>query len=200
MVIFLINYIPNMCHFVGLTGTVYCIGDGPEEMKVLLESELRLFKSETELQEGICRHIFTLMTRDSVTALQSELQDCSLWHERVETCMRLLRGRVPQTTQYIRSLLEAMYVRIGAARRAEAAPRALRSRLVLLRARGAGGRARAACSLQRYSRQPLHVRELGTPMAYAADDLRAPAIVNQYLDSDLLEEYDNSNVCQTYLL
>ncbi|XP_063537569.1 fatty acid synthase-like [Cydia strobilella] len=187
----------------GMTGTVFCLGGGPDEFVAELERQLRVACSddkEATLQEEVARHMCALMGVAS-PQLDDALRDAQTWPLKVEASVRALRGRVTYSMQYARLLIEAAYARVTVAlRRAPPAPRALRSRVVLLRSPGAGAGAPSALSLQRYSREPLVVHDLCAPLPHAADDLRAAAIINRYLDEETKQYFVNKNLCHTYLL
>lgn len=175
------------------------MGDSPDKTAVLLERALSPYPDEVALQEAVLRRMFTLMARDSGADVEGALRSCSLWSARVDACVRLLLGHVPHSAQYARALLVAAYARIGAARRAVTPTRVLGSRLVLLRTCCEHDHVRDTCSLQRYSQQPLLVRDLATPMAHVAADLRVSAIINSCLEDDILQTFEKKNLCDTYL-
>lgn len=175
------------------------MGDGPDETTATLERALSPYSGEAALQEAVTRHMFALMARGSGADVEGALRSCSSWSARVDACVRSLLGHVPHSAQYARALLVEAYTRIGAARRAATPTRTLRSRLVLLRACCEHDCVRDTCSLQRYTQQPLHVRDLAVPLAHVAADLRVSAIINSCLDDDILQAFEKKNLCDTYL-
>ncbi|XP_047033191.1 fatty acid synthase-like [Helicoverpa zea] len=182
----------------GLTGTLYCIGFAPDELKVELDEQLSEFASEEELQNAVARHMFTLMAGGDARGLGG-LQAARTWAQKVELCVRTLLGRVPHSAQYARALLETALSRIQRARAHVPRVRALRSRLVLLRAAAARPQPPAR-ALQQHSERPLRVHQLTSPLAHATADLQCAAVINRYLHPDILQHFDNKNICDTYLL
>nr|XP_049699201.1 uncharacterized protein LOC126055185 [Helicoverpa armigera] len=182
----------------GLTGTLYCIGFAPDELKVELEEQLSEFAREEELQNSVARHMFTLMAGGDARGLGG-LQAARTWAQKVELCVRTLLGRVPHSAQYARALLETALSRIQRARAHVPRVRALRSRLVLLRAAAARPQPPAR-ALQHHSQLPVVVHQLTSPLAHATADLQCAAVINRYLHPDILQHFDNKNICDTYLL
>ncbi|XP_073948505.1 fatty acid synthase-like [Choristoneura fumiferana] len=195
----------------GLSGTVFCLGGGPDECQAELEHHLREATASSvggnaedkqALQQALVRHICTLMGGGSSLQLEVAKRDTFSWQEEVMASVRALRGRVAHSTQYARALIEASYARVIRARehaQAQVAPRALRSRVVLLRSPTPQA-APDPHPLQRYSQLPLGVHDLRAPLTCAPDDLRVAAIIHQYVDDEVLKEFDNKNLCETYLL
>ncbi|XP_063628534.1 fatty acid synthase-like [Cydia splendana] len=189
----------------GMTGTVFCLGGGPEDFLTALEEQINTAcageDSEQVLQDTVARHMCALMGSAS-TQLATALRNASTWREKVDVSVSVLRGRVTYSAQYARALIEAAYARVTQARNArariQATPRALQSRVVLLRSPTAVSA--SPHPLQRYTRLPLAIHDLRAPLAHATDDLRVAAIVNQYLDDEVLQEFENKNICETYLL
>nr|XP_049699193.1 fatty acid synthase isoform X6 [Helicoverpa armigera] len=182
----------------GLTGTLYCIGFAQDELKVELDEQLSEFAREEELQNSVARHMFTLMAGGDARGLGG-LQAARTWAQKVELCVRTLLGRVPHSAQYARALLETALSRIQRARAHVPRVRALRSRLVLLRAAAARPQPPAR-ALQHHSQLPVVVHQLTSPLAHATADLQCAAVINRYLHPDILQHFDNKNICDTYLL
>ncbi|XP_063540957.1 fatty acid synthase-like isoform X1 [Cydia strobilella] len=189
----------------GMTGTVFCLGGGPEDFLAALEEQINTAcageDSEQVLQNAVARHMCALMGSAS-TQLETALRNASTWREKVDVSVSVLRGRVTYSAQYAQALIEAAYARVTQARnaraRVQATPRALQSRVVLLRSPTAVSA--SPHPLQRYTRLPLAIHDLSAPLAHATDDLRVAAIVNQYLDDEVLQEFENRNLCTSYLL
>ncbi|KAJ0172968.1 hypothetical protein K1T71_011144 [Dendrolimus kikuchii] len=184
---------------IGYTGTVFCVGFLPDEFKSILEEQLKEYKTEEELQDGVLRHMFGLMTKgNSSNVVEQALGNESGWGEKVEACVRALLGHVSHSAQYARSLIEAAYGRILRAREYSAQLPPLRSQLVLLRAATPASLSTRAAPLTSYSLQPLIQHQLVAPLAQVLSDLRCASIINKYLSSAILEEFKNENLCETY--
>ncbi|KAL0818125.1 hypothetical protein ABMA28_008651 [Loxostege sticticalis] len=177
----------------GLTGTVYCIGAAPDQFKSILQEELRDFSSVDALQEAVIHHMYGLMGGKC----EVEYNESASWHEKVESCVRALKGRVPLSTQYVRAQFEVTLARLLQSMQYIPHLKPLRSQLVLL------------CPddpkitpqlLQKYSQQRIVVHQLGSPLAHALKDLRCATVVNQHLHPDILHAFNKKNLCDTYLL
>ncbi|KOB52337.1 Uncharacterized protein OBRU01_26074, partial [Operophtera brumata] len=100
----------------GKTGTVFCIGDGPDGIRAQVEEQLADFSTEEALQAGIIAHMFGLMSVEDTELIKSVIKSYSSWEQRVEACLSALLGRVSHSAQYVRAVLEAAYARINTAR------------------------------------------------------------------------------------
>ncbi|KOB69211.1 Uncharacterized protein OBRU01_17234 [Operophtera brumata] len=181
----------------GQTGTVFCIGDGPEEVKSLIKEQLREYKNEDTLQIGLVQHMFTLMTGESAVSLKNI--EGVTWRQRVDICVRTLLGHVPHSAQYARSLIEAAYARIATTFNYNAELIALKSNVVVLRALSPHSASSVPCTLHRYSQQPISIYNLTTPLAHVTRDMRCASIINKHLSKEILEEFEVKNLCETYL-
>ncbi|KOB69632.1 Uncharacterized protein OBRU01_16490, partial [Operophtera brumata] len=179
------------------TGTVFCIGDGPEDIKAQVEEQLADFLTEEALQAGIIAHMFGLMSVEDTELIKSVIKSSSSWEQRVEACLSALLGRVSHSAQYVRAVLEAAYARINTARTYHSLPHKLQSKIVLMRTKSSFTLSNDV-TLQHFSEQPVDVHELATPLAYATKDLRCASIINRYLPDDLLKTYENCNLCIPY--
>ncbi|XP_028159018.1 fatty acid synthase-like [Ostrinia furnacalis] len=173
----------------GYDGIVYCIGDAPEQFKMLLEAELQGFD-----EDGLIRHMFGLMGGKYGVAFS----EGSSWEEKVDVCVRALLGRVPQSAQYVRSQFNAALARLIQATQYTPCLKPLRSRLILIRPNSF--KSLDPEPLQKYSHQPITVHNLSSSLAHALKDLRCATIINQHLDPELREEFEKKNLCETYLL
>ncbi|XP_075983865.1 fatty acid synthase-like [Anticarsia gemmatalis] len=186
----------------GLTGTVFCVGCAPDEFHKELNEQLSEFASEEQLQDGVLRHMYTLMAGSDTALLEKALENTTSWSQKIDACVRTLLGRVSHSAQYARALIETAVARITQVRQYSAVARPLRSRLVLLRAATAHVTQQHSVlqSLQRYSQQPVSVHQLKAPLSHVAADLNCAAIINENLDSTILEDFSAKNICDTYLL
>ncbi|CAB3246473.1 unnamed protein product [Arctia plantaginis] len=182
----------------GLTGKVFCVGCAPHELPDELSIQLAEFENEDQLQNGILRHIYTLMGGEAFTLLEDISQKtCS---EKIEAYVRILLGRVAHSGQYARTLMEYAVARINYMLNYKGYDgRQLRSQIVLLRAALGHAQLQQAV-LQKLSKQTVVVHQLGSSLANITSDLRCAAIINEYLDSAILDDFETKNICNTYLL
>lgn len=185
--------------FLGLTGSVYCLGCAPDEVVPLIEDKLSEFKTEEQLQNAVVQHMFKLMVGDVTADLEEAVKTATTWAQKVDACVRTLLGRVSHSAQYARAFIEAALARIYRLRGYVAPARALRSQLVLLRAVTAHTTA-APLALQQHSQKPIAVYQLSAPLAHAASDIRCASIINEYLDPTILDDFEKRNLCDAYLV
>ncbi|XP_052738819.1 fatty acid synthase-like [Bicyclus anynana] len=186
----------------GLTGTIFCIGGGPDEVLHEIDEKLAKFETEQLLQVAIAQHIFKLMVNDDAPGdlnLENELKNISTWKEKVAFCVQKLLGRIDHSIQYAKEYIEAVYARLVQVRRYHSEPRPLRSLLISIRPWSLTSESNRI-PIQSYSQQKVVEYELQVPLAHAAHDMRCAAIVNRHLDKDILEEFDNFNLCETYTI
>lgn len=187
----------------GLTGTVFCVGGTPEEIQAALMDQIRGYETEEALQDAVARYMYGLMT-DNTEGLDQALVNVTSWHDKIEAYVRTLLGRVPHSAHYARSWIEAAYTRISQLRSYKTQPRQLRSKLILLRASSLStdlsSNEATTISMQRYSKQPLVVYQLRAPLAQATYDLRCGAIINRHLNDEIQQAYNESNLCESYLI
>ncbi|CAG4933467.1 unnamed protein product [Colias eurytheme] len=184
----------------GLTGIVYCIGGAPKEIQTQFASKLQEFKDEISLQEAVGKHMVKVMSGQNSAALDKAFEKAPTWKEKVDICVRDLRGRVNHSAQYAKELIETAYSRILQVRNYASKPQKLRSLLVLMKPNDLSTKLEGKSSLQDYSLQPIVEYKLKAPLAHAAQDLRCAGIINRHLDEDILEAFEQKNLCETYLL
>ncbi|XP_038216608.1 fatty acid synthase-like [Zerene cesonia] len=184
----------------GLTGKVYCIGGAPEEIQMQFASKLQEFKDETSLQKAVGRHMVKLMLGQNSASLDKAFEMALTWEDILDSCVRDLRGRVNHSAQYARELIETAYLRILQVRNYSPNLEKLRSQLILMKPNDWIAKFSSKSSLQDYSAQPIIEYELKAPLAYAVQDLLCAGIINRHLDEDVLEAFDNKNLCDTYLI
>ena len=186
----------------GITGTVFCIGGAPSDVQAVIEEKLKDFKTEEELQNAVLRHMFSLVCSHVTEDLNSVLQKNMSWEEKVSLSVHLMSGQIMHSNQYAKELVNAAYGRIVQARRYNEEPRQLRSQLISLKP--SSGHAQSnesnASSLQKHSLQKVKEYQLDSPFAFAAQNLQCSAIINRHLDDDILEAFNNKNLCETYIL
>ncbi|XP_026332436.1 fatty acid synthase-like, partial [Hyposmocoma kahamanoa] len=186
----------------GLTGTVFCVGGTPEDIQATLLDQISEYETEEALQDAVARYMYSLMTGNT-ERIEQALTNVSSWNEKIDAYVRTLLGKVPHSAQYARAWIEAAYTRIAHLRTYKLQPRQLRSKLILLRASlstGSPSIAETAAIMQRYSKQPVAVYQLRAPLAYATYDLRCGAIINRHLDDEIQQAYNETNLCETYLI
>lgn len=179
-----------------MTGTVFCLGCAPVEIRKELNNQLAEFGSVKQLQDGVLRHMYKLMVENDTKGLDNALQNLDTWTEKIDTCVRILLGRVSHSAQYARGLLECTMARIQQLQRNVATVRQLRSQLILLRA---VHNPPDFNNLQRHSLKPLVIHQLNTPLAHITKDLQCAAIINEHLDPAILDTFATMNICDTYL-
>ncbi|CAG5024465.1 unnamed protein product [Parnassius apollo] len=184
----------------GLTGTVFFVGESPEEIQSTIKERLKEYNSDEALQIAVAKHIVKLMVGGASTdELAIALCRVPTWQEKVEECLRFILGRVSHSVQYMQELIESAYGRIKQVLCYDLKVRALRSKLILIRAASSAGNPEAL-TLQSHSQQPISIYQLRAPLAYTTEDLRCSAVINSHLNTEILEAFEKKNLCDTYLL
>ncbi|XP_050353036.1 fatty acid synthase-like [Nymphalis io] len=183
----------------GWTGTVFCIGGSPNEICKTINNKLQEYDTDVALQVAVIKHIFILMTGADTKELDCVLSNSMTWQERVECCVQNLRGRVGYSNQFTRELIETTYSRVAQLRSSSAESRAIQSQLVSMRSKSPDDH-ETDSSLQCYSKNPVIEYDLNVPFSYLTKDPQCAAIINRHLDKDILKEFENTNLCETYLI
>lgn len=196
--------VANFNFISGITGTVFCIGGSPSEIQAVFEDKLKNFNTNEELQNGVLRHIFSLISSEITDDLNRVLGKNISWEEKVALSVHLMSGKIMYSNQYAKELIKASYERIVQARKYNSEPRQLRSKIISLRPSLLSPyndyNDNNVPVLQNYSLQKVIQYQLDSPFAFAAYNLQCSAIINRHLDDDILEAFNNKNLCETYIL
>ncbi|KAI5632208.1 acyl transferase domain-containing protein [Phthorimaea operculella] len=177
----------------GYTGTIYCVGGTPEDICSTLGTQFGN-TDPAQLQNDLIHHAYTLITKTTSDVLNAKLQDTEDWEVKVEVFMDMINGQCSFSKQYLRCYINAIYNRILLARDYVWDQRLLKSKVVVLKAKLPVSSTDSSTTL------PYTVHELHTTLPHALDDLKCSAIVNKYLDPNILEEFDKGNHCETVLV
>ncbi|XP_072934710.1 uncharacterized protein [Epargyreus clarus] len=183
----------------GREGTIFCVGETPQELKDTIEDMIRSFnKDGMKLEDAVAKHMVNLVKEDdkAFSKIETEVYEARDWEEKVDICVEEIVGHNGHTSQFIRALLNAALGRIEQFRVYESEPFELRSKIVLLHSASTF----EPITMQRYSKQPIVVHDLDTLLGQVAQDLRCATIINQHLGSEVLDLFENNNLCETYLL
>ena len=145
--------------------------------------------------------MFHLMTGQEGFELEQELKKTDNWSDKIEICMKGLRGLVHFSIEHRRTILESAYNRILLAREYEPDFK-LNSELVLIKGIPHPKAEELAedYSLSKYTNKPVKVFQIESDHASAPYDVRVPNIVNKLLDPNLLQEFKKKNLCEFYYL
>lgn len=175
--------------FAGLTGTVFCLGGSPEELRTDMENRLEEMP-DCELQNELIQHISSLATSSSLQSLKTDLLKLQNFDEKVQLCIKKLQGQIPFSSQYLSDFIKSAYARIGFARHYKYDLPLLKANLILIRT-----------LLPITSNFPVTTSyELPVSIAYALDNLECSAIINKLLEPHVLEDFKNRNLCESYLI
>ncbi|XP_028026866.1 fatty acid synthase-like [Bombyx mandarina] len=176
----------------GILGTVFCLGSAPEDVKPIIERELAAFTTEDQLQLEILKHIFKLLTANDPSDLEKALPPLSSWNEKIESCIKMMTGQIAQTKQYVEALIQSVYAKILSIKQYDSSTLPiLKSRVIVLRS--------PDCSIIS-SPSSYSIEDLSAPLSDATTDTRCAAIINKNLSSEILEEFDKKNLCDTFLI
>lgn len=178
---------------------MYCLDSSPDALRVQLDAYVGNL-TEVQLQNALVEHMYKLMSGQESEELKNDLGKLEQWSDKVKACVNRLRGLVKYSHQYQKSILETAYKRLQLVR--EYNPNfKLESELVLMRgiphpnAKGLP----EDYNLSKYTKQPVRIFDLKSDHAIAPFDCRVSNIVNSLLDTSILEEFKNKNLCETYL-
>lgn len=170
-----------------MTGTVYCLGGSPEEIRTDIESKLDGF-SECKLQNDIIQHCCSLATKNAQLDL-SGLLNTQNFEDKVRLCIKKIQDQTPFNRQYISDVIVSAYKRICFIRNYKYDIPALKSKIIMIRA-----------ITPSTSNFPVTTSfELHVPLQDLLGDLRCSSIINNYLEVNVLEEFNNKNLCESYL-
>ncbi|XP_045518361.1 fatty acid synthase-like [Pieris brassicae] len=174
-----------------LTGTVFCLGGTPEDIVSEVNLVFDKYKSQEDLQDDLIRHMLRMNLSD--TTVQIDLK--GTWEEKVSSYVHKLIGKVPLSSQYNQDYIKCAYSRMRQLLKYKDQATLLKSQVIFLKSKLA---VKASDSLQKYSEKPVVVYDLDTSLANVARDLRCSAIVNRHLEPNVLQNFDESNICFTY--
>ncbi|XP_062529082.1 uncharacterized protein LOC119629676 isoform X2 [Bombyx mori] len=147
----------------GFLGTIFCLGTTPEDVKPVIEQQLGAFSTEDQLQLGILKHIFTLLTGEVPSDLDETLDPHSSWNEKIDACIKMMAGRITQTKQYVKALINFVYERILSIKQYESSSLPiLKSRVVILRSPGYSSTSSASSYV---------IEDISAPLCDAAKDV-----------------------------
>lgn len=180
-----------------MTGTVYCIGYTPEELRAELSEQLGDLRTKDELQNAVVRQLFKLTMKEDLAILDKDLHHATTWKEKKDAFVRCTLGRLAHSSQYVRAFLDSMLARIDQVRGYNTETSyCLRSQIVLLRA--ASTRKPLVSTLARWSQRPVIVHQLRSVLSSVLNDMQCPSLINRYLDADILTVFDKQNLCDSY--
>lgn len=151
------------------------------------------------LQNAIVQHVITLLAGGKPDHLTEQLQETTVWEDKIEVGIRALRNNLPHSKQYARTVMEAAYARIVQSLQYDSRHLSpLRSQIVLMRSRF-NPHTSPDLGLARYSEHKPHVYYIDKDHATALDDLQCAEIINKHLDEQTLTNFQRKNLCTTYL-
>ncbi|XP_041972482.1 fatty acid synthase-like [Aricia agestis] len=182
----------------GLSGTVFCIGGSPTEILADFKHQLIEYKTKEELQVAVLKHLLcSMLTNDNTDELDNILTKNLTWDEKINACLHRLVGKIPHPIQFTKELIKAAYSRLAVMLQYTPVPKQLRSQIISLRPRYL---TRVDSSFQDYSSKKMITYQLKAPLSCALLDLMCTAIINRHLDDDILRDFHNRNLCETYLV
>ncbi|CAH0402645.1 unnamed protein product [Chilo suppressalis] len=177
----------------GFTGTVFMLGGTPRDICNSFKSR---FKDTTPelLQNALIKHIYTVITSNNNVEFENELASKKSWNDKVEILVKKLH----YATEYTRALVQGVYARIKILQEFDFKPHALRSKLVLIRAKLTKLACTEVDSIENFP-EVMKVHNIHAVLAHAHKDLACSNIINSHLNKDIIEAYENSNKCETFL-
>lgn len=169
------------------------MGGTPEDVISEFNYILNKYKTEEELQDELIKHVLQLNLGDENANIELK----GTWEEKVLSYHHYLKGKVPLSSQYTRKFIECAYARLNQTRKCKFQIEPLKSQLIFLRPKLT---MQSSDSPQKYSEKPVVVYDLKSPWGIVAKDLQCSAIINRHLDAEILQTFENTNLCYTYAL
>lgn len=185
----------------GYEGTVFCVDAEPATFKTALKNNLGC--SGAQLEDAVILHMYSLMVGENSAQLEEMLKKATSWEEKIAVSVRVLRGKVPHSTDYAGLMIETAYARIQQALNYDGKQlrqNPLRSQIIYLRSTSQPFEQVEKVDLAKYSHRPLKVYDLTKDHAHALEDLRSANIINKHLDSNILETFSKRNLCDSNFL
>ncbi|XP_013162844.1 PREDICTED: fatty acid synthase-like isoform X2 [Papilio xuthus] len=184
----------------GERGIVYCLDSSPDALKHLMKTYAGDL-SNANLQNVVAARMFHLTTGLNSEEFMKELETIDSWDKKIDIFIRRVKKLVPYSHDYMRSLLETTYNRFVLAREYQPNLK-LNSELILIKSTASAEFVNLPddYNLGKYSERPVKVYDIDGDHASAPYDIRVPTIINDSLDRKLLNEFNKTNTCETYLL
>ncbi|XP_041972496.1 fatty acid synthase-like [Aricia agestis] len=180
----------------GLTGTVFCIGGSPSEVIDNFKNNLKTFKTTEYLQIAVLKHAYLLITH-KYPSIFDQLDKNMSWKEKINTFTDTILGKYPHSIQYTRKWIDYIYTKLSSLLNCKPEFKKISSKIIFLRPKSFSS---VDSSLQHFSDKKIICYQLEAPLSSALHDLMCTSIINQHLDSGVLEKFKNRNICQTYVL
>ncbi|CAH0696878.1 unnamed protein product [Spodoptera exigua] len=181
----------------GLSGTVFCLGGTPTEIRNDLEHKLQGMPEE-RLQITLLKHLHSLLLGKNIPEIEERLSELPLYSEKVKFCVDNLRGRVSYKGQYLETLMEAAYSKINVLRNFDPEIKTLKAKIVILRAQLS--QELPTDETMELSQQNFIIHELDATLGDVPHHLKCPSIINDSLGEDILTRFNKRNHCVTYNL
>ncbi|KAJ2951603.1 hypothetical protein O0L34_g13759 [Tuta absoluta] len=180
----------------GYVGLVYCLDSSPDALRVQLDAHIGN-ETDSQLQNSLIEHFYQLVSGKTSAELNKTISTVENWTDKVDIYVEKLKNIAGQTHQYLRDTLETAYRRIKLAKNYNPTFR-LESEVILLKGlpNANSGNLDSDYGLSKYTKKPVKVINIASDHASAPQDCRIPNIINQFIDPELLENYNN--VCYTY--
>ncbi|XP_045537637.1 fatty acid synthase-like [Papilio machaon] len=184
----------------GERGIVFCLDSSPDALKHLMKTYAGDL-SNTNLQNVIAARMFHLTTGLNSEEFLKELETIESWDKKIDAFIRRVKGLVPYSHEYMRSLLEITYNRVISAREYQPNLK-LKSELVLIKSTTSAEFVNLPddYNLGKYSESPVKVYDIDGDHASVPYDIRVSTIINDSLEAKLLNEFNKTNTCETYLM
>ncbi|KPJ04124.1 Fatty acid synthase [Papilio xuthus] len=183
----------------GERGIVYCLDSSPDALKHLMKTYAGDL-SNANLQNVVAARMFHLTTGLNSEEFMKELEAIDSWDKKIDIFIRRVKKLVPYSHDYMKSLLETTYNRFVLAREYQPNLK-LNSELILIKSTASAEFVNLPddYNLGKYSERPVKVYNIDGDHASAPYDVRVPTIINDSLETKLLDEFNKTNSCQTYL-
>ncbi|XP_045537636.1 fatty acid synthase [Papilio machaon] len=184
----------------GERGIVFCLDSSPDALKHLMKTYAGDL-SNANLQNVIVARMFHLTTGLNSEEFLKELEIIESWDKKIDVFIRRVKGLVPYSHEYMRALLISTYDRVISAREYQPNLK-LKSELFLIKSTTSAEFVNLPddYNLGKYSESPVKVYNIDGDHASVPYDIRVSTIINDSLETKLLDEFNQTNTCEAYLM
>ncbi|KAI5638917.1 acyl transferase domain-containing protein [Phthorimaea operculella] len=190
--------VANLLEKEGHIGFVFCLDSSPDVLRNQLDAHIGN-ETDNQLQITLIEHFYHLLSGKTSRELTETISKLNNWSDKVNVYVEKLMNVPGHSHQYVRNALETAYRRIKLAKSYNP-DFILESDVILFKGLPdtKTGNLEYDYGLSKYTKKPVKVIDIASDHASAPQDCRIPNIVNQFIDPELLEKYNN--MCHTYLM
>lgn len=184
--------------FSGYHGIVFCLDSSPLALQYQIKAYLQPF-NEDQFQNSIINHTYTLLSGSPSQNLKQALDKCKIWFEKIDAFINDIKEVVSHSHDFLKDVVNAIYKRTLLA--IEYKPDLkLNSEIVLIK-----GQQDPKIDilpddydLSKFTTKPVKVINITSDHLSVPEDCKISNIINGMLEPELLELFNNKNMCEVY--